>query len=138
MLLPIIKKINGIKITDDKNQDIGDIDVLIIYPKKKKIIVAEVKDFSFTKSPYEMHQEYLRVFCDQKGELCYISKHKRRVAWIKNHIDDIIKHYNLSHEKWKIDDVLILNEQIISNEYYHINQKTILYADISKESINKI
>lgn len=133
-----VKKINGIKITDDKNQDIGDIDVLIIYPKKKKIIVAEVKDFSFTKSPYEMHQEYLRVFCDQKGELCYISKHKRRVAWIKNHIDDIIKHYNLSHEKWKIDDVLILNEQIISNEYYHINQKTILYADISKESINKI
>ncbi len=133
-----VKKINGIKITDDKNQDIGDIDVLIIYPKKKKIIVAEVKDFSFTKSPYEMHQEYLRVFCDQKGELCYISKHKRRVAWIKNHIDDIIKHYNLAHGKWKIDDVLILNEQIISNEYYHINQKTILYADISKESINNI
>lgn len=133
-----VKKINGIKITDDKNQDIGDIDVLIIYPIKKKIIVAEVKDFSFTKSPYEMHQEYLRVFCDQKGELCYISKHKRRVAWIKNHIDDIIKHYNLSHGKWKIDDVLILNEQIISNEYYHINQKNILYADISKESINKI
>jgi len=44
----------------------------------------------------------------------------------------------LNHGKWKIDDVLILNEQIISNEYYHINQKTILYADISKESINNI
>ena len=133
-----VKKINGVKITDDNNQDIGDIDVLIINPKKKKIIVAEVKDFSFTKSPYEMHQEYLRVFCDQKDKLCYISKHKRRVTWMKNHIEDIIKHYNLDHGNWKIDDILILNEQIISNEYFHINQKTILFADISKESINNI
>ena len=133
-----VKKINRTKITDDNNQDIGDIDVLIINPKKKKIIVAEVKDFSYTKSPYEMHQEYLRVFCDQKDKLCYISKHKRRVNWMKNHIEDIITHYNLAQGKWKIDDVLILNEEIISNEFFHINQKAILYADISKKSINNI
>ena len=50
--------------------------------------VVEVKNFGFSKTPYEMHQEYLRIFCDNGDKLCYISKHKRRVEWIKAHIDD--------------------------------------------------
>ena len=105
---------------------------------KKKIIITEVKDFSFTKSPYEIHQEYLKVFCDQNDKLCYISKHKRRVEWIKKHLQDIIKHYHLDSVNWKIDDLLIVNEDIVSNEYYHLKQKILLYTDISKDSINKI
>lgn len=133
-----VKKINRIRILDENNQDIGDIDVLIINIIKKKIIITEVKDFSFTKSPYEIHQEYLKVFCDQNDKLCYISKHKRRVEWMKKHLQDIIKHYHLDSVNWKIDDLLIVNEDIVSNEYYHLKQKILLYTDISKDSINKI
>lgn len=133
-----VKKINGIRILDDNKQDIGDIDVMIINVKKKKIIIAEVKDFSFSKSPYEMYQEYLKVFCDQNDKLCYISKHKRRVEWMKKHLQDIIIHYHLDPVKWKIDDILIVNEDIVCNEYYHLEQKILLYSDISQSSINRI
>ena len=123
-----VSKLNGQKILgEDKNQ-IGDIDVLLIIPKKKKIIVAELKDFSFSKTPYEMYQEYNKMFCDKGEKLCYYSKHSRRVEWIKSHINDVVSHYKLTGDKWKVNDVLILSEPFPSNEYYHRNKKILLYA----------
>lgn len=133
-----VKKINGKRINSLDNNTLGDIDVLVINPKKKKIIVIEVKNFGFSKTPYEMHQEYLRIFCDNGEKLCYISKHKRRVEWVKTHIDDVLIQYDLQKGKWKVDDLLIVNEAIISNEYYHKNQKILLYTDIDKKSIMNI
>lgn len=105
---------------------------------KKKIIVCEAKAFAFSKTPYEMHQEYLNVFCDKKDKLCYLSKHKRRVEWIKNHIDDVIEFYKLEKGKWKIDDIFITNEIIVSNEFYHKHQKIILYSDITPSVILRL
>jgi len=133
-----VKKINGKHINSLDNNTLGDIDVLVIDQKKKKIIVVEVKNFGFSKTPYEMHQEYLRIFCDNGDKLCYISKHKRRVEWIKAHIDDVLIQYNLQKGNWKVEDLLIVNEAIISNEYYHQNQKLLLYTDIDKKTMSNI
>lgn len=133
-----VKKLNGVRIMSDTNQDIGDIDVLIINPRKKKIVACEVKDFSFARTPFEMHQEYLKVFCDNEKELCYLSRHKRRVEWMRNHISDIIEHFKLPNGKWKIDDLLIVNEPIISNSYFHKSQKTLLYTELTNDAILKL
>lgn len=133
-----VKKINGKSIELLKGQTLGDIDVLIINKKKKKIIVCEAKDFSVTKSPYEMYQEYLEVFCDKGDRLCYVSKHKRRVAWIKEHISDVISHYNLESGKWSVGEVMIVNEIIVSNEYFHKHQKIILFSDITEKLIKNL
>jgi len=133
-----VKKINKRKIADENNLDLGDIDVLIINPKKKKIIVVETKDFTFSKTPYEMHRQYLNVFCDDDKNLCYISKHKKRVEWIKNHIADVIIEYKLDMIKWKVEDLLITSEPIVSNEYYHKKQKMLLYSEISDARIKSI
>lgn len=133
-----VKKVNGKWISSSDNNTLGDIDILIINHRKHRIIVGEVKDFSFTKSSYEMYQEYQRVFCDNGSKLCYVSKHKRRVQWIKDHINDVIKHYDLPKEKWSVQDVLITNEVIISNEIYHKNQNILLYSEISEKSIMKL
>ena len=59
-----LSKVNGKKITDENGNVLGDIDVFYIVPEKRKIVVGEVKDFSFAKSPYEMDQEYKRIFVD--------------------------------------------------------------------------
>ncbi len=132
---PKVKKFNKLKVQSSDKNDLGDIDALIIIPETKKIIVAELKDFSFSKTPYEMYQQYLNVFCDNGKKLCYISKHKKRVNWIKDHIDDVLTRYNLPEGAWKVDDVLITNEIIISNEYYHKNQKILLYSDLTSATI---
>lgn len=134
-----VKKINGLRIEDINKNTLGDIDVLLINLKRNKIIVAEVKDFSYSKNPYEMHREYMNIFCnDEDGHLCYIAKHKKRVNWIREHIDDVVAHYRLPKGKWKVDDVLIVSEAIISNDFYSKGQKILLFSEINEQRIMKI
>ena len=71
-----LSKINGKKVADDQGNDLGDIDVFYIVPDKRKIVVGEVKDFSFAKNPYEMDQEYRRIFVDGKKP-CYMTRLNR-------------------------------------------------------------
>lgn len=134
----MVKKINGVKIANESNQDLGDIDVLVINPKKRKIIVIETKDFSFAKSPYELNQQYSNIFCDKDKKLCHITRHKKRVDWIEKHVDDIIKDFSLEPFNWKVEDALVVSEPIVSNEFYNKNQKIILFSEISESTINKL
>ena len=133
-----VKKINKLKIEDDNKNTLGDIDVLLINISKKKIVVMEVKDFAFSRTPYEINREYMSIFCDSDGKLCYISKHKRRVEWVKSHINDVIVQYNLPTGKWKVSDALIVNEPIISDSYYHKNQKILLFSELDYKTINNL
>lgn len=133
-----VKKINGKRISDHIGNTLGDIDVLVVVPSKKKIIVVEVKDFSFAKTPYELHHQYIDVFCDNGEKPCYISRHKKRVTWIKEHIDDVIAKYHLKQGKWKVFDALVVDECIISNEFYHQNQTILLYSELTEEMFKRI
>lgn len=132
-----VSKINGKKIADEHNDALGDIDVLYIIPEKMEIIVGEVKDFSFAKNPYEMNQEYQRIFVDQ-DKSSYMTKHKRRVEWIKEHIEDVRIQFGLSTGKWKVKRVMFVSEKIISNEFYHQGENIVVYSDITEEKIKSI
>lgn len=129
-----VSKINGKRIADDNNNTLGDIDVLFIHPERKKIVVAEVKDFSIAKSPYEMDQEYKRIFVDS-SKPCFMTKHKRRVQWIKNHIEDLKVHFHLTSDGWNVEGMMIVSEAIVSNAFYHQNEKIVIYSDITEQAI---
>lgn len=133
-----VRKINGKKIVDSNGQELGDIDVLAIINSKKKIIAFEVKDFSFAKTPYEMYHQYLNVFLDNQHRLSYMSRHKKRVDWLKDNIQDLKQHYNLQEGNWKVVKGLIVDEPILSNDFYHKKENIVLYTELSKEYLNKI
>lgn len=132
-----LSKINGKKITDDQGNDLGDIDVFYIVPDKRKIVVGEVKDFSFAKNPYEMDQEYKRIFVDGKKP-CYMTKHKRRVAWVQKHLEDVKAHFNLADGKWSVKPVMFVSEEIVSNAFYHRNEQIIVYSQISEKNVKSV
>ena len=138
MVFTKVNKINHNKIESKPGYALGDIDVLLINPQKHKIVVIEVKEFSFSKTPYEIHREYLKLFCDTDKEICYITKHKRRVQWIKEHISDLILHYGLDDGKWEVSDALIVNQPIVCNDFYHRNQRILLYSELSSQIINNL
>ena len=133
-----VSKINGKKISDNNRMFLGDVDILCIIPDKRTIIVGEAKDFSMAKNPYEMRKEYENIFVDKPKELCYISKHKRRVKWVINHLDDVKAHFRLPDGKWKIKNALFVSKPIISNSFYHKKETVIVYTDITEKLIKSI
>ena len=132
-----VSKINGKKIKDENNNELGDVDVLYIVPEKKKIVVGEVKNFSLAKNPYETSQEYKRLFIDGEKP-CFMTKHKRRVVWIENHLDDVKTHYHLRNEKWTIKSVMFVSDEIVSQELYHKKDKIIVYSNINDRSVKSV
>ena len=111
--------------------------VFYIVPDKRRIVVGEVKDFSFAKNPYEMDQEYKRIFVDGKKP-CYMTKHKRRVAWVQKHLEDVKAHFNLADGKWSVKPVMFVSEEIVSNAFYHRNEQIIVYSQISEKNVKSV
>ncbi|MBR3446368.1 MAG: hypothetical protein IKH27_00995 [Oscillospiraceae bacterium] len=138
MVFSKVEKINRKKIEFTHGETLGDIDVLFINPKKKKIVVIEAKEFSFSKTAYEMYREYLKLFCDSDKGPCYITKHKKRVAWVKDHITELVEQYHLNHGKWLVSDALVVNQPIVCNDFYHCQQKIVLFSELSTEVLDKL
>ena len=132
-----VDKINKQSVADEKGNTLGDIDVLIIDREKQRIYVAEVKDFNFSRNPYEIQQEYQKMFVDGKKK-CYATKHARRVDWVKEHIEDVKLHYKLVDVTWNIYGLFIVSEPLISTQVYHQKLEVISRAELSVERIRRI
>lgn len=132
-----LSKINGKRIADADGNVLGDIDVFYIVPEKRKIVVGEAKDFSFAKNPYEMDQEYRRIFVDG-DKPCYMTKHKRRAAWIQEHLEDVKVHFGLPDGKWCVKTVMFTSEEIVSNSFYHQKEQIIVYSQIDGNVVKNV
>lgn len=130
-----VRKVNRRFISDINDNTLGDIDVLIIDHKFKNIICAEVKKFSFSNNPYEMHQEYTKMFGEKKG---YFYKHERRVRWCSEHVSDFIIQYKLEQGDWRVLSVFIVNEPLGSNEIYNKEINVISLDQLTVENIRNI
>lgn len=138
LIYPNVDKINKKFIADENGNTLGDIDVLIIDNEKQQIYVAEVKDFNFSRNPYEIQLEYQKMFVDSDKKKCYATKHTKRVDWVKNHLNDLKIHYHLPDVEWKVCGIFIVSEQLISTHVYHQKIEVISKAELSIERIRNI
>lgn len=134
---PNISKVNGIRIAQNNNI-LGDIDALIIDKEYHTIIAAEVKNFNFSRNPYEMHLEYKKMFEDTKKKKGYYTKHCRRVDWCNEHIDDFKNQYELDDCEWNVIGLFILSQPLVSTEIYYKEIKMLTEKELSVNSIRNI
>ena len=97
----------------------GDIDVLYISIKKKTIGLVETKNLDISKNYYEIQNEYKKMF-DESNPKCFYNKHKKRVRWIEQHLTDVIDEFNLPKGKWKIKDMFVVEDYIISKKAFKV------------------
>lgn len=132
-----IKKINGKRIAEN-GCDLGDIDILLIDEEYNKIIVAEVKNFHFSRNPHEIYIEHEKMFVDKENKPSFATKHKKREKWISEHIEDVISHYNLGARTWNVVSCFIVNQPLISQYIFNQNIKCISEAELSVEAIRNL
>lgn len=108
-----VSKIGNKYITDENNNTLGDIDILVINRKKKKICLVETKDFSFSRNPYEIAMEHKKLFSDDKS---FVMKHLRRHMWVVENIKYVLEHYKLEQGDWKIVPMFIVSEYLVTKD----------------------
>lgn len=133
-----LKKINGKRILDEDNKDLGDIDIIYIYNKNKQIVVGEVKDFKLSRNPYEIYCEYREMFEDTDKKKSYSTKLKRRSEWVEKHIEDVKQQYGLYGDNWKVYKTFIVNEHLVSKNVYGKDENIIAISDISLKNLTNL
>ena len=112
-----VKSLNNKKIESTKKEDLGDIDILGIDKSKKKIYLIETKKFFYSRDPSELDIEKKEMFVDTEKRKSFLTKEKNRLNWIKDHIDDVIKHYELEKGHWEARYTFLTDKPLISAEF---------------------
>lgn len=110
-----VRKIGRHKIQGEQG-DLGDIDVLVIDPSRKKIFTIECKDLSVARNPFETYHEINELIYGTKGNASIKEKHLRRTAWIQRNYNHVLAHYNVGNPKgkWEVIPMIVLDEAMLS------------------------
>lgn len=126
-----VSKINSKKLKDSMGLDLGDIDILCIHKSKKRIILIETKNFNFSRNPYEIYSEYLKMFVDKDNKKSFSTKHKRREEWINENIEEVYTEYGICDINYKVSRMFILSDYLVSNDIYRTNEKIITKSELT-------
>ncbi len=120
-----VRKIGSKRIALIGNE-LGDIDMLLIAPKRKRIILIECKNLSIARTPYEMKRELENLFLGTQNRLSTVVKHRRRQEWIKENLNLVFEQFDLSPRgRWKVDALLLVNNDLITT-YFHKSPMPVL------------
>lgn len=113
-----VKKIGKLRIGAPGN-DLGDIDVLVVWPRKFRIFAIECKDLAIARTPKEMANELQELFRGNEKRVAVVTKHQRRCKWIKSHIKDLLETMRMpTRDRWKVEPILVVNEEMLTPYLY--------------------
>ena len=111
-----VRKVGGKKITK-RGLDIGDLDVLGIVPSARIVLCIECKALALARTPYEVGHQLKDLFEGTEGKSSTVQKHLRRVEWVEENIDLVLREcFGISGKgKWKVSPVLISDTELYAS-----------------------
>ena len=100
----------GKLIADD---NLGDIDVLAIDTEQKKIYSIECKMINFGRNPREVLTEMQKFLGENEHDKKSMTRHLKREAWLKSHVDIVCSVYNLPPGDYSIKSLFITSEELV-------------------------
>jgi hypothetical protein len=127
-----VRKIGGTRISESGN-DLGDIDILVINPRRHRILVVECKDLSIARNPYEMANELKRLFIKDNG-LATVVRHQRRANWVSNNLTMVLDHYDVDPKgKWRTEPILVVSEEMLTPHLYQPSMPVISFRTLEQQ-----
>jgi hypothetical protein len=115
---PQVKKFGSRRLESSGNE-LGDIDVFLLLPKIKKIVLIECKNLLIARTPFEMRSELDELFVDKENNLSSATKHKRREKWVRDNLELVLSVHKISHQgSWKIESLLVVSDELITPYFY--------------------
>lgn len=117
----IVKKqvvqVGGQRIVRTNGQTLGDIDVLVVEPKRRLITLAEAKNLAPARTPWEFSQELEEIYKSMRGKKSTVDKHLERSDWVHSNRAALLSWLNLnanSVDNWVVQPLLVLDKETAS------------------------
>jgi hypothetical protein len=122
-----VKKFGAIRLGHPGN-DLGDIDVLIVLPRIKSIILIECKNLLVARTPIEMKRELESLFIDTNKSLSTISKVVKRQKWVHDNLKIVLSSLNIDQRgKWEVNSLIVTSDELVSPYFFESSLEVISY-----------
>jgi hypothetical protein len=109
-----VKKIGSLKIRDEDG-DLGDIDVLVVDRKRKRLLLVECKDLAQARTPYEMGSEIINLFRGSRDKKPIVLLHQRRIEWVREHLNELLHWLDIKMTKgWKVQSLIVVDRELFT------------------------
>jgi hypothetical protein len=114
--------------------EFGDIDVLVIDSRRKRLIPIECKDLSVGRTAHDMANEIQSLFHGHAHKKSYVEKHERRVTWLKTSIDDVLRTFGIdSTKRWRTEPLIVVSRELMTPYLHRSPIRVISYEDLMNE-----
>ncbi len=108
-----VHKINGNVLGYPDN--LGDVDVLVVEPDNRIILLLECKDLGVARTPFELKSEIQNLILGSRGNDSMMDKHRRRTEWVRVNQDLLLGDLGIATEEpWEVSDAIIVDEELLT------------------------
>ena len=133
---PQVKKIGKLRIERKPGEDLGDIDVLVADRAQRRLLGVEAKDLAVARTPAELNNELAETFLSHDGKQAAIDRHLERIAWLREHLAEVLDWLGLGDEDtaaWTVDGLMVLDIELMSPYLIDPPLPVITYRDLREE-----
>ncbi len=109
-----VKKTGHRRIVRDNGEDLGDIDVLVIDPRRRIVWPIETKDLAVARTPAELATELRITFAEGGRKQSHAEKHLARAEWVRSHLGEVL--HALGIEAGSVTDWVVRPLIVVSHE----------------------
>lgn len=113
-----VKEIQGRKLIGPEG-DLGDIDVLVVFPHKRKVVLVETKDLALARTPREVSNELNELFRGTKRKKSTVVKQQNREKWVSTNLEKVLADFGLSpDDSWEVESIIVLDDESFSKHLF--------------------
>jgi hypothetical protein len=132
-----IRKIGKTKIRTAEGKDLGDIDVIVINPHKRRVLVVECKDLSIARNPHEMANELQTLFVGANKPPTIV-RHQHRADWVESNLLLVLEHYGVDSEgSWHVEPILVVSEEMLTPHIYRPTMPIVSFRRLRQQYVKQ-
>lgn len=127
-----VKKIGSRRLARASGEPLGDVDVLVVDPRRRRVVGVETKDFEVARTPAEFSNEIDKL---AGGSKAAATIHRERVDWLQAHLLDVLAWLDVpsGRGKWRADGVIVVSRELVTPLLTTVGMPVVPFADVAKQ-----
>lgn len=109
-----VKKIGSLRLKGSKG-DLGDIDVLVVDQRRRRLVPVECKTLALARTPYELSGEIVNLFHGTDDKKSILELHGQRVQWVREHLTAVLDWLGVNDgRRWKVEPLIVVDRELFT------------------------